>query len=810
MKFLCQLATMMLVGASLSTQAAQDVPRVRNIQVSGNGDDIEIEVSLSAPVKARMVHAPRTNELVLEIPGALPGEKLRPVTDPEKGINSIRVELRRAKPSSTWVVVSLQAMRSYGIAQEENKITLHLLPRKTNSHRQAPAPAVQVSLLGRLAGHQTDSPLTDSSPAEESEVSPPVAKPPTAFPMESGQRQTGFSGGSFESRTALAKPAEHAMASPDTSSTSTRAAASGASAENPTANPGVFDRQSTGSTSDNAAESTQTPAAQFSQPNPDIQVAFKVKYVTDGIAYLEGGRNAGLAEGVKLLVEDTDPVTGRPIDSADGEQKTVATLQVIAAAETSVATEIHDPTRAVKPGDWAFLSPEDTTALITRQSLSATRKYPVVVSFTDDDDALDDEVRTEIPRPPLPEVNRARGRIGFDYSGVKSSLGSNNSLGLVIRADVTRMYGTYWSLSGYWRGRLNSQSSGPTTLQDLINRTYHLAMTYDNPQSHFVAGFGRLYLPWASSLDTIDGGYVGARVSTNAIVGIFAGSTPDPTSWSYNPNRRIGGGFFNVQGGNFDGLHYTSTSGAGVSMLKWSVDRPFIFFENGISYKRYLSIYHALQADSPRGNPAVPAPGPGISRSFLTLRLLPIERVELDFNHTYFRDIPTFDPQLIGTGLLDKYLFQGLSAGARVEVAPKIWLYTDLGRSNRSGDTKASLNQMYGVTFGGLPWTGIRADFRYSKFDSSFGGGTYKALSLSRTFRQSMRWDVLAGTQSFGSALSKTNSARFVTGNLEMNVGANYFLQGGYTRNWGSLQNYNQWMITFGFRFDNRERKGIK
>ena len=50
-------------------------------------------------------------------------------------------------------------------------------------------------------------------------------------------------------------------------------------------------------------------------------------------------------------------------------------------------------------------------------------------------------------------------------------------------------------------------------------------------------------------------------------------------------------------------MRYTSTSGFGLGMLKWNIDRPFVFFENGIFYKRYLSIYHALQADSPSGNP---------------------------------------------------------------------------------------------------------------------------------------------------------------------------------------------------------------
>ena len=554
----------------------------------------------------------------------------------------------------------------------------------------------------------------------------------------------------------------------------------------------------------------ESPTPQLPQPNADIKISFRIKYVGEGVAYLEGGRNAGLAEGLHLSVKDTESITRRPIsgsiDPATGEPRPVAALYIFAVAESSAAAEIHDPTRALKAGDWAFLSSEDTAAIVAQRTLSPTRKYPVVVSFSEGD-PLDEEARAEVPRPPLPEVNRARGRIGFDYSGMTSSSGSSKNLGIVIRTDITRINGTYWNLSGYWRGRINSRASGPATIQDLINRTYHLGLTYENPQSHWVVGAGRLYLPWASSLDTIDGGYFGRKISTNTTAGIFAGSTPDPTSWSYNPNRRLGGAFVNFQGGDFNNARYTSTSGMGISTLKWKIDRPFVFFENGISYKHYLSIYHSLQVDSPSGNPAVAAPGAGISRSFLTFRVQPTSRIDFDFNHSYFRDIPTFDPQLIGTGLLDKYLFQGFSVGVRVEVAKKIWLYTNMGSSHRSGDAKASLNQMYGVTFGSLPKTGIRADFRYSKFDGSFGGGSYKSFSLSRSFRDDFRWELLAGSQSFASTAVKSDSAHFFTGNLEANVGSNYFVQSGFTRNRGGLQNYNQWTFTFGYRFDNRHKR---
>jgi hypothetical protein len=338
----------------------------------------------------------------------------------------------------------------------------------------------------------------------------------------------------------------------------------------------------------------------------------------------------------------------------------------------------------------------------------------------------------------------------------------------------------------------------------LINRTYHLSLTYDNPVSPWVAGFGRLYLPWASSLDTMDGGYFGRRLGKDVIAGVFAGSTPDPTSWNFNPDRRLGGAFVNFTGGSFDRVRYSSTSGMGVSLLKWRVDRPFAFFENSISYKRTVSIYHTLQADSPPGNPAVAAPGPGIGRSLLSVRWSPHSRLQLDLNHTYFRDVPTFDPQLIGTGLLDKYLFQGFSGGARIEVVKRISLYTQLGRSSRTGDAKASLNQLYGITFGQVPWVDLRADVHYSHFNSSFGDGSYRAFSLSRNFGERLRLDVLAGDQSFTSTLAGNQSARFLTTTVDSTLGSRLFAQGGFTLYRGRTQGYNQWFFSLGYRFDSK------
>jgi hypothetical protein len=555
--------------------------------------------------------------------------------------------------------------------------------------------------------------------------------------------------------------------------------------------------------------------------NAGMRIEFQVKFVEQDSAYLDGGRSSGLTEGMRLIIKNKGSVSGA--DKSVSDNGAVAELVVVGVAETSAVTEIRTPKRDVVAGDLAYLSSGDLQALVQQNALGTTRKYPAVITFSEGGDALDEEARAEVPRPPLPSVNRASGRFGFDYSGTKSndaSQLSSSSMGAVFLADFTRIGGTYWNLRGYWRGRLISSSvASQQTLQDLINRTYHLSLTYENPNSRWVAGVGRLFLPWASSLDTLDGGYFAGRMAHGFTTGIFGGSTPDPTSWSYSSDRHIGGTFFNNERGSFDGFHFSSTAGfgksfatvsysttttTGTTQANYQDNRPFAFFENSISYKRTFSVFSAVQADKPSANPAAASPGTGISRSFLTMRFQPFSRIEFSANHTYFRDVPTFDPQLVGTGLLDKYLFQGFSGGARVEVVKNIAVYTDLGRSSRTGDAKSSLNQMYGITFLKIPKLDLRADAHYSRFASSFGSGTYRAFSLSRNLGEGFHVEVLGGDQAFTSSLAGNQSAKFLTMNMDTSLGAMFFLQGGITAYRGQLQNYNQWDVIIGYRFDNK------
>jgi hypothetical protein len=556
-----------------------------------------------------------------------------------------------------------------------------------------------------------------------------------------------------------------------------------------------------------AAPAAAAPTPATPTTTAPTRTQFQVRYISGSEVYIDAGRDAGLAEGTKLVLKQDPTKPSTDSTQVALEPGVIAKLTVVSVASTSAVCEVETKARELVVGDVISLPDSEVEKLVEKNTIGNTRKYPMVVTFSEGD-PLDEEVRDAIPHPPLPEVNQMRGRIGFDTSMIQQ-LGqgstTSNEFGMIIRADFTRMFGSHWNLIGYWRGSLQTGSSpSQPTLQDTINRTYLMSLTYINPQSHWTAGVGRLYLPWASSLETIDGGYMGRQFTSKTVTGIFAGSTPDPTSWSYNPNGKIGGWFFNVHGGSYESFHYSSTSGVGLNLIGWSVNRPFLFTENDFSFKRYLSIYHSMQVDRPTANPGMPAVNVGLGQSLLTVRVQVHPRVALDLTDTYFRDVPTYDPTLVGTGLLDKYLFQGLNGGARIQFPEHITGYFSVGRSNDSSDPKSSLNTLYGLTMSNIWKTGLVADVRYSKFDSAFAAGTYRSVSISRDLGERLRLNLQGGSYAYNSTLAADSNSIFVNAMFDTNLGSRYFLQSEFTAQRGGTMAYNQWTTTLGLRFDNR------
>jgi hypothetical protein len=537
----------------------------------------------------------------------------------------------------------------------------------------------------------------------------------------------------------------------------------------------------------------------MAQQITELRTTFEVRYIAVGAVYLNGGREEGLQEGFRLTIRRVKPGEATLTAGSIGQ------VVITALTAHSAVASVESFTEELAVGDIAQISKEDLEALQAIQQSKTARRYAQVVTFTEGD-PLEQEQHDSVPRPPSPAVNAFRGRISYEFNDIHDRLTGLDTMqnGMAIRMDATRIGGTFWNFTGYWRGRMTSNSRAPqiVTLNDLLNRTYTLGLYYNNPDSPNSIGIGRLYLPWASSLGTIDGGYFARRFARSFRVGVFAGSTPDPTAWDYKPNRQIAGAFANFETGNFETLRFTSTEGIAVTRVSWKAERQYVFTENMLSWRQKFSIYHNLEADQlVPGRLGNTESGVVISRSFLTARVQPWKWLSIDLNHNYFRTIPTFDLVLAGTGLLDKLLFTGFSGGVRMDLPYRLTIYGNVGRSSLSNDPSRTLNQMYGISMRNILGSGIRGDVRYAVFNGAYGSGSYQSVSASRDISERLRFELVAGEQKFRSTLTTGINGFFATSHVDWFLGRHYVLGGGISLFRGQQENYDQTFVNLGYRF---------
>lgn len=535
-------------------------------------------------------------------------------------------------------------------------------------------------------------------------------------------------------------------------------------------------------------------------------VIFRVRHVEENALYIDIGRNSGLQEGMKLALFHSNPGQNQNSAGPLGPGKPIAQLNVTIVADSSAVCEIVNSFGEIRIGDFGFLFVSTKSQPGKDDASSQGGDLPLSKGVSDDS-PLDDKMQRKFEASSsLPQRNTAV-RVGVDYDSTQVAGGFRASeFGFQVQSDMTHIAGTNWSFTGYWRSRFRQTFSGLNgaqleSLDDRIDRTYHIGLYYESPDSPYIAGFGRLGVPGAPSLPTVDGGYFGRKLNHHVTLGVFGGSTPDPTAWDYNPNQRIAGVFTNLEAGSFSGLHFNGAEGIAMTAVRWRAARQFAFFENTISWKDFLWLDNDTEVDAARFSPVTGQSNPtGISFTSSSLHVRPFKPLSLGVDHSYLNSLPSFDPNLLGTSLLDKYIFQGLSFDARYELPYHVGLFTQFGHEKSIADQKTMWNSMYGVSFNDLFKTGLHADVRYAKFASSFGYGNYKAVSVSRGLGN-MQIEFLAGTQSLISNFTSNTSSHFVTVSSMWNLGPKYFVETGFTWSRGITLNYNQWNTTFGYRF---------
>jgi hypothetical protein len=92
-------------------------------------------------------------------------------------------------------------------------------------------------------------------------------------------------------------------------------------------------------------------------------------------------------------------------------------------------------------------------------------------------------------------------------------------------------------------------------------------------------------------------------------------------------------------------------------------------------------------------------------------------------------------------------------------------------------------------------------DLRYSRFNSSFGSGSYESVTLTRQMGDKLRFDLQAGLQNISSSYTNQTRTKYGSASLDYLIGTHFLLGSGWTLYRGGAQDYDQLFLNFGYRF---------
>ncbi len=192
-----QIATLLLLVSLAGAQTAGPAT-LQDVRVSRAGQDVRIEVTLSAPVKASMITAVHPDRLVLELPNTTVSARQQHIPVYYNGVRVVRYALHQASPAVTRVVIELDQAQPYALQTNGSQLILTVSPElasRANSHRGAPAAAASGGFIGVFRRKQDTIPPEPVNENAQIPVAPPPG-PALKFPQDQGASGTPASASS--------------------------------------------------------------------------------------------------------------------------------------------------------------------------------------------------------------------------------------------------------------------------------------------------------------------------------------------------------------------------------------------------------------------------------------------------------------------------------------------------------------------------------------------------------------------------------------------------------------------------------------
>src|SRR5208282_2921000 len=303
-----QLGILLVWVSSMTAQTL--VPAtVEQLRVVDAGSDVRIELRLSATVKPSLIVATKPDRLVLELPNTISEGKQKRVAVHVPGIRGVRIGLHQGEPPVTLLLSTQSAARSRHTppARAVSGGLAGML--RSGSKAVAPSSPFPESADASTPAAPSPSNSAATGPAAQANTGGTPSSSVTDAAPSARQVHTAATGSSFppaatatSSVTSASSGAQHAdatlQASADTGLEG-KAPAASASSRSATAAKDAVAAEPVAKASSNSPTSDQTLLT-LQAADPNLRTIFRVKYVADGVVYLDGGSSSGLGENMKL------------------------------------------------------------------------------------------------------------------------------------------------------------------------------------------------------------------------------------------------------------------------------------------------------------------------------------------------------------------------------------------------------------------------------------------------------------------------------------------------------------------------------
>ena len=134
------LSALLLIAVSGSSVNALGVGgTVKSVHVVPNGNEVRIEVELTAPATPLVKELANPNRLIVDFPKSAVGDQSQLLKLYRSGVFEIHVSAKASDPSNTRIVAGIDSARQYTVHAFGNKVVVSILPHTAAAGAAAPA-----------------------------------------------------------------------------------------------------------------------------------------------------------------------------------------------------------------------------------------------------------------------------------------------------------------------------------------------------------------------------------------------------------------------------------------------------------------------------------------------------------------------------------------------------------------------------------------------------------------------------------------------------------------------------------------------